>query len=445
MNDVKRREKRKAAAGLRPIIGILAAVLAVQCWQHWGELGISAPDFGNPVSGGEFARGIFALGGVLREDSSESGLLYMFSAQSGALSMAAQSADASAPEIPNPEIPKPPPVHEAALQTPRPTETAAPPSASATAPPTESAPPAAPSPIPGLPAVGDLGIDPYSQWIGGPYTLPPSDSPDAERLIEITLLPSAGSGYDNNGTVFVKNRVTDPVDIVKLMESPLKFTKSSASEPQVLIVHTHGSESFFPDERSYYVPDDIKRTEDTRFNIVRVGERIADGLRAHGVNVLHDRTICDYPSFSKAYEKSLDVIEKNLQEHPSIQMVIDVHRDSLLSESGTAYKAVSKTERGKAAQLMYVVGTNLLGLKHPDWRSNLNTACALQQAALEAYPTLMRPMTLREERFNQHVTPNSLILEVGTAWNTLQEALLAADLFCETAGPVLASQLIIDN
>ncbi|MCL2030419.1 MAG: stage II sporulation protein P [Oscillospiraceae bacterium] len=399
---------------MKPVLGILAAVLAVLAVQHLGLL--PALSEGESATGGwtgspAFLRGVLSLSGIR-------------AAPKAAGEPAAPSSQGTlAPQ-----------------ETASPKETLAPQTFS----PKETEGPQRPEdPVratDGPPPVPE--VDPYAAWIGGPYSPPSASDPEAKRLIEVTLLPSASGGYDHNGTVFLKNRVADPLDVDAILARPSILRPSDGGQPQVLIVHTHGSESYFPDERDFYIPSDIQRTEDTRFNVVRVGERIAEGLRAHGLNVLHDQTICDSPSYSGSYTKSLGIIRRHIEENPSIQVVIDVHRDSLVSENGTAYKAVTDTERGKTAQLMFVMGSNLNGLDHPNWLDNLSLAFHIQQAAQETYPALMRPMTLRRERYNQHASPGSCILEVGTAWNTLQEALLAAELFSETAGPLLAERLL---
>ena len=433
--------KTRQRGSFRPILGILTAVLAVGAYQS-GALP-ALPENGGPLDQPALIETLFRLSGVQappRSDTAVWPLSGLLAIQSPALRQAAAVAaqEARAEDGASDEMP---PTAGPGGAVPLPASSGEP----SAAPDSEAEPD--PGPVifgPWLPRAAPAPdeVDPYIEWIGGVYSPPPSDDPEAKRLIEVTLLPSSASGYDNNGTVFFRNRVTDPLDVAGILARPNVLKPSDGAEPQILIIHTHGSESFFPDERDYYVPTDIQRTEDTRFNVVRVGERIAEGLRAQGLNVLHDRTICDYPTYRNAYTKSLELIQQHVREHPSIQMVIDVHRDSLVSENGTAYKAVSVTDSGKAAQMMFVMGSSLNGLPHPTWLDNLSLASHIQQAVLEEYPTLMRPITLRKERYNQHATPGSCLLEVGTAWNTLQEALLAADLFCETAGPVIAERLL---
>lgn len=88
---------------------------------------------------------------------------------------------------------------------------------------------------------------------------------------------------------------------------------------------------------------------------------------------------------------------------------------------------------------MLVMGTGENGLEHPYWRENLKLALAMQKAMDDKYPTLTRPINLAQERYNQHLTQGSLILEVGSSGNTLSEALCAVELFADAVAPLLLS------
>lgn len=284
--------------------------------------------------------------------------------------------------------------------------------------------------------------DPASLWDDRVWPVPDEDDPDALPLREVTLLPvSANGGYLTDGTVTVNNDSPYSVDIPALLERDPK-QKASAEGPQILIIHTHASESYLPDERDMYIPTDIERTEDTRYNVVRLGDEMATRLEALGLTVIHDRDINDYPTYSGSYNRTLAKIEEYVKQYPTIQVVFDIHRDSISGKDGTMYKTVCDSEYGKTAQMMFVVGSDGTGLPHDGWRDNLAFAAQMQDRLLEACSTLMRPIHLRKERFNQHATPGSLILEVGTAANSLTEALRAITLFCDATGPYLAELLL---
>jgi len=201
--------------------------------------------------------------------------------------------------------------------------------------------------------------------------------------------------------------------------------------PQVLIVHTHTSEAYTPDDAHPYVPDDNDRTLDERYNVVAVGERVGEVLETAGIAVLHDTTLNDYPSYSGSYSRMCDIIEGYLVEYPTIRVVLDVHRDAIIYDDGTRFAPTSTIGGARTAQVMLVVGTNEGGLTHDAWAENLAFALDIQRTADETYPGLMRPVNLRSARFNQHVSPGALIVEIGASGNTLGEALNGASRFAE--------------
>ncbi|MDP4117628.1 MAG: stage II sporulation protein P, partial [Bacillota bacterium] len=119
-------------------------------------------------------------------------------------------------------------------------------------------------------------------------------------------------------------------------------------------------------------------------------------------------------------------IKAMLKKYPSISVVIDLHRDAINSNSGEKIKLTGDVNGEKAAQIMLVVGTDECGFSHPHWRDNLKFATMLQSNLIECSPSLARPIDLRTSRFNQQFTRGSLIVEVGTNGNTLDEALVSA-------------------
>ncbi|MDP4134097.1 MAG: stage II sporulation protein P [Bacillota bacterium] len=211
--------------------------------------------------------------------------------------------------------------------------------------------------------------------------------------------------------------------------------KFSGNGPLVLIVHTHTSESYRPSEAYNYQPTDTDRTEDLDFTVAKVGNVLAKTLEDKGIKTIHDSTINDYPSYSGSYRKSLELMQKYLKQYPSIQIVIDLHRDAMVQSDGTKISTVCEVDGQKAAQIMIVEGTNGSGLEHPNWKENLSFGAALQKKLDESYVNLARPLNLRKERFNGQVSKGHLIVEVGTTGNTLDEALVSA----KALGTVLAN------
>lgn len=254
-----------------------------------------------------------------------------------------------------------------------------------------------------------------------------------------TLVPTDPSGYTVFGRCYISTSREDPLPLTALGE-PFDAALTE-EEPQILILHTHGSEAYTPAPGTEVVWSGDYRTTDTRYNVVKVGDEMAAAFGEAGISVLHDRTLYDYPSYSGAYDRALSAIQSYLAQYPSIRFILDVHRDAIEDGQGNQYKVVSPIEGvGTAAQMTLVVGSDGSGLTHPDWMENLKLAVALQQDILTEYPTLMRPLLLRKSRYNQHATTGSLLVEVGAAGNAPEEAALAARLFAQRMTEVLRAQ-----
>lgn len=207
---------------------------------------------------------------------------------------------------------------------------------------------------------------------------------------------------------------------------PPSFLKEDFS---VLIIHTHTTESYTPSQKYNYTPTDTDRTTDKSFNMVRVGEEIEKVLTSQGIKVYHNTTMNDYPSYSGSYNKSAMSIENYIKNDPSIKIVLDVHRDAIVGKDGEKVKYSTEIDGKSAAKIMFVVGSDLSGLKHDAWGENMRFAAQLQRHTLSLYPTLCRPINFRSQRFNQQLAPGGIIVEVGTNGNTLDEAIYGARCF----------------
>lgn len=258
-----------------------------------------------------------------------------------------------------------------------------------------------------------------------PSTVAEAVLPVAQPL-NITYKSAVEEGYKSVEGIYLNNQSGKGVNLGNLLNKELDLTLSE--EPSVLIIHTHTTESYTPSAQYNYTPSKNDRTLDENFNMIAVGEVIYEQLKKNGVNVIHDKTVNDYPSYSKSYSKSLNLIKSYTEQYPSIKIVIDVHRDAISNNNGTKLRPVTAFD-ASAAQVMLVVGTNASGLTHPNWETNLSFAAKLQHAMNSIYPTLARPINLRKERFNQHMAPYSFILEVGSNSNSLEEAKKAAEYF----------------
>lgn len=198
-----------------------------------------------------------------------------------------------------------------------------------------------------------------------------------------------------------------------------------SDEPKVLIVHTHTSESYTPLEPGEYEPSGDYRTLDPNYNVLSVGDVVCSMLEEAGIGVLHDREFHDTPSYNDSYSNTRISTEQILSENPSIELIIDLHRDAADTPAG---QLVTECQIGDdtAAQLMMVVGTDDCGLEHPDWQKNLAVALKLQALLERENPGICRKLTLSNQRYNQHLGRHALLIEVGAAGNTLPEAKLAA-------------------
>ena len=290
---------------------------------------------------------------------------------------------------------------------------------------------AEPAPPAGTPAASAPPAATPSEPEGEPSAAPAADP---SSIVEQTLVASSGAGYEQAQGIYLYNRTDLPVDMQAAWAAGVDITLPDEG-PQILIVHTHGSEAYTPDGADVYVPsDNNSRTLDENYNMVRVGDEMAAVFEEMGLRVLHDRTLYDYPAYNGAYSRSGAAVEGYLQEYPSIRIVLDVHRDALVGSDGTIYKAVTTVDGASAAQVMLVLGS---GAGHPDWMKNLALAMRIQKSMDTLYPTLARPMTLRSSVYNQNLSAGSLLVEVGTHGNTLQEALRGARYFARAAGQVL--------
>ena len=258
------------------------------------------------------------------------------------------------------------------------------------------------------------------------------DAPDA------AILPA-----NLSGGAAINDRTGLHPDFAALSAEGLAL-RLRADGPQVLIFHTHSSEAYTPDGEDSYEASDPYRTEDKTQSVIAVGDAMAAALEAHGLTVLHDREIYDYPSYTGSYGRSGAAVEQYLAAYPTIRVVLDVHRDAIGS-GDVVYKTLCTQGGRSSAQVMLLAGTGENGLPHPHWRENLKLAMYLQDAADALCPTLMRPIALVSERYNQHLSPGMLIAEVGSTGNTLREAIAAAETFGDAAGAALAKLMDEDR
>lgn len=225
--------------------------------------------------------------------------------------------------------------------------------------------------------------------------------------------------------VTVNNVCGYDVDLQAMLEKPLSWDLTEGG-PAVLIVHTHGTESY--EKTEDYEESSAYRTRDNAYNMISIGDRIAQVLEAGGVEVLHDRTAHDYPSYNGAYASSRKSVKAYLEQYPSIRMVLDIHRDSVTRSDGTQASYALSVDGKQTAKLMMVVGTDANGNAHPNWQENMALAVKLHAQLEKMAPGSCRTISFRKQRFNQDLSVGAMLIEVGAAGNTHEEALAGAEL-----------------
>jgi len=242
-------------------------------------------------------------------------------------------------------------------------------------------------------------------------------------------------------------------------EAPSTYPNVINGEPLVLIYHTHTSESYIATEKFRYIPTDPDRTEDQRYNIVRVGEEIAKELSTkYGVNVIQDKTVHDYPSYQGSYSRSYATVKKYLEKYSSIKVILDIHRDAygntvmqkgvdsipVLSNLNPYYRneVVTTINGEKVARVMWVVGTYRKEGVKQDWHKNYEFALELHNKMNQLYPNMSRKVITKPYySYNQEFSDYSVLIEVGSNYSTLEEALNSSKYIARVLAEVINEDL----
>lgn len=234
--------------------------------------------------------------------------------------------------------------------------------------------------------------------------------------------------YGKDGIVYknisVKNYTSHSVDLASELKKNLGFKIKDSHQVQVLIFHTHSCESYLKEDTGYYPEDYYPRTTNDKENVVSVGDKIAKELKAAGIGVIHAKDHHDYPSYNGSYDRSYETISDYMNKYKNIKVVLDIHRDAigLGGESGKT-KPVFTINGKKAAQIMIMTGNEYEGGgDFPFWQDNLRFAIKLQKTAEDMFPGITRPLNFGDYTYNMNVCNGSLLIEVGTDVNTLEEA-----------------------
>ena len=203
----------------------------------------------------------------------------------------------------------------------------------------------------------------------------------------------------------------------------------------MLIYHTHTTEGYMDEDVDYFYESFYSRTENSDFNVVAVGNAIADVLNSKGIATYHDTTIHDL-TYDGAYDRSAETIKADMEKYESIKVVLDIHRDAIGTDE-CKIKPVFTYNGKKAAQIMILSGCDDGSNWFPNWQNNLNFALKIQNTAEEMYPGMTRPLSFDYFRYNEYVCDGSLLIEVGTEASSVDEVEYTGQLL----GNVLAEVL----
>lgn len=263
--------------------------------------------------------------------------------------------------------------------------------------------------------------------------LSPDPNRDTGKVVE-----TDASGNINVGNIAVNDTSGSGLDLEELLDAELPFSiEKNSEEPQILIYHTHTTESYMGFFGGFYYRDESFRSTDKSKTVCAVGDKLKKTLEKAGYTVIHDTTVYDAPAFNGAYQRSMDSVEGYLNKYPSIKVTIDLHRDAI-GDGKVNYKPTVTVGGRKAAQMMIIAGSDPTGeLAFENWYDNLLLALKLQQKATEKFPGIMRPLMFCQRKYNMDATNASFLIEVGTQVNTQQEAEYSGTLFGEILAEVL--------
>ncbi len=263
------------------------------------------------------------------------------------------------------------------------------------------------------------------------------------EIIEKTYTDyQATDSFDN---IHVKNTTeSKDIDIEDILSSDFSIPINNIQKPVVLIYHTHTTETYIMTDNGRFSSEYSERSEDESINMIRIGDEIARILEANGIGVIHDTTVYD-TVYTGAYSKSRENIEKILEENPTVVITLDIHRDAIYYDSNTRIKQTAQIGNKKAAQMMIITGAQDGNITDfPSWETNLNFALRLQKAANDKYENLMKPVLFCCRKYNMDITPYSLLIEVGTDMNTLEEAAYSGRLLGDVLTDLIKEYANID-
>lgn len=215
-----------------------------------------------------------------------------------------------------------------------------------------------------------------------------------------------------------------------------EYARVEIKPPRVLIYHTHTHEAYARSDDAQYVETSAWRTRDNGHNIVRVGAELAELLAGYGFEVIHDQTDHELTELNTAYTRSLETLDSYAGE---IDVYIDMHRDAY-NANGSGNPFSINVDGVDTARLMLLVGNGVGFGEMPYYAQNFEIATKLTHALNARSPGLCRPVMVKDGRYNQHISPCALLVEVGHNLNSLDQALAAMPHLASALSQVLSPE-----
>jgi len=281
--------------------------------------------------------------------------------------------------------------------------------------------------------------------------LPPAaqDPPDQQdepipteyrgTLLHETILAEDDGTWLNLGNGWLRNYTALSFDdILSAVEQTPLLSLQNSPEPQVLILHTHATESYEAHSGSHYDTRSSWRTRNNDLNMCAIGDVVALQLEQAGIAVVHNTTQHDYPSYNGSYDRSRQTAEEIMAEYPNIKVILDIHRDAIQRDQTTIVAPVTTINGQDCAQVMLIVGCDDGSLNMPNWQQNLRFGVELQNRLEQQWPTLARPLFFAHRKYNQDMAPGALLIEMGASGNTFEQAERSAHMVGQTLAQLLA-------
>ena len=252
---------------------------------------------------------------------------------------------------------------------------------------------------------------------------------DDKKLAESKILKS--------GKITLTNETNYKLDIEKLINEPLeqKFNKDS----KILIYHTHTNESYISDIKDLKNMAIPSRSSNEDINVIRVGKELKNNLIGMNLCTVHSTKYHNIPKDNGAYAKSYNTVQECIKSDPNISITLDIHRDGISDLK--KLRLVTNIGGKNVAKIMFVVGTNATGLEHTNWKENLKFALRLQEKLINYDASIVKPIFVSKNRYNQNLTNSSLIVEIGGDGNTINESIESTKYLSRAVAEVINENL----